>query len=83
VYDLRTSSTSKRVNLRYLAEVRQKTGEDWMGVALKLSTAKPALTTMPPKLKPWYIDSLDATPAPAPGVERGYRFRRIRSAVGR
>lgn len=64
VYDLRTSTTSKRVNLSYLAEVRQKTGEDWMGVALKLSTAKPALTTLPPKLKPWYIDSLDATPAP-------------------
>ena len=65
VYDLRTSSGSKRVNLNYLAEVRQKTGEDWMGVALKLSTAKPALTTMPPKLKPWYIDSLDAAPVPA------------------
>lgn len=61
VYDLRTSSSSKRVHFSYLAEIRQKTGEDWTGVTLKLSTAKPALTTLPPKLKPWYIDSLDMT----------------------
>jgi uncharacterized protein (TIGR02231 family) len=76
IYDLRTSS-SKRVNLSYLAEVRQKTGEDWMGVALKLSTAKPALTTLPPKLKPWYIDSLDATPAPAPDLREDTDFAEL------
>lgn len=63
VYDLRTSSTRNRVNLSYMAEVRQKTGEDWTGVALRLSTTKPTLTTLPPKLKPWYIDSLDTTAA--------------------
>ena len=63
VYDLRTSSSRNRINLSYMAEVRQKTGEDWMGVALRLSTTKPTLTTLPPKLKPWYIDSLDTTAA--------------------
>lgn len=54
-YDLRTSSTDNKINLSYLAEVRQKTGEDWRGVALTLSTAKPSLNTQPPKVEPWYI----------------------------
>jgi len=56
LYDLRVSSTSNVVNLGYLAEVTQSTGEDWLGVALTLSTAKPGLGTLPPKLEPWYID---------------------------
>ncbi len=56
LYDLRVSSTSNVVNLGYLAEVTQSTGEDWLGVDLTLSTAKPGLGTLPPKLQPWYID---------------------------
>jgi uncharacterized protein (TIGR02231 family) len=56
LYDLRVSGTGDRVNLSYLAEVEQNTGEDWTGVGLTLSTAKPGLGTLPPKLTPWYID---------------------------
>jgi uncharacterized protein (TIGR02231 family) len=56
LYDLRFSSTSEKVNLSYLAEVQQSTGEDWLDVALTLSTAKPELGTLPPQLTPWYID---------------------------
>ncbi|MBW4560658.1 MAG: mucoidy inhibitor MuiA family protein [Mojavia pulchra JT2-VF2] len=62
LYDLRFSNTSDIVHLNYLAEVTQSTGEDWLGVALTLSTAKPGLGTLPPKLEPWYI----STPRPAP-----------------
>ncbi|BAY26100.1 hypothetical protein NIES2100_59110 [Calothrix sp. NIES-2100] len=62
LYDLRFSNTSNIVNLTYLAEVTQSTGEDWLGVALTLSTAKPGLSTLPPKLQPWYIN----TPSPSP-----------------
>ncbi|QLE55536.1 mucoidy inhibitor MuiA family protein [Nostoc sp. TCL26-01] len=58
LYDLRLDSTHKSLNLSYLAEVTQSTGEDWLGVALTLSTAKPGLGTLPPKLNPWYIDTL-------------------------
>ncbi len=43
LYDLRFSNTSNVVNLTYLAEVTQSTGEDWIGVALTLSTAKPGI----------------------------------------
>ena len=56
LYDLRANLTNNQINLNYLAEVNQNTGEDWTGVALKLSTAKPGLGTLPPKLQPWFID---------------------------
>ena len=58
LYDLRVNTTNNQINLNYLAEVNQNTGEDWTGVALTLSTAKPGLGTLPPKLEPWYIDAL-------------------------
>jgi len=54
-YDLRTNSDDRQIHLTYLAEIRQKTGENWTGVNLTLSTAKPTLATQPPKLEPWYI----------------------------
>lgn len=62
LYDLRFTTHSDVVNLSYLAEVTQSTGEDWLDVALTLSTAKPGLGTIPPKLEPWYIN-IPQTPA--------------------
>jgi uncharacterized protein (TIGR02231 family) len=56
LYDLRVHSTSKTIQLDYLAEIVQTTGEDWTNVNLILSTAKPGLGTLPPKLNPWYVD---------------------------
>jgi uncharacterized protein (TIGR02231 family) len=56
LYDLRVHSPSKTIQLDYLAEIVQTTGEDWSNVNLMLSTAKPGLGTLPPKLDPWYID---------------------------
>ncbi|MBD2412166.1 hypothetical protein FACHB389_07440 [Nostoc calcicola FACHB-389] len=58
LYDLRFSTTSDIVHLSYLAEITQSSGEDWIGASLTLSTAKPGLGTLPPKLEPWYIDTL-------------------------
>ncbi|MEG4989259.1 mucoidy inhibitor MuiA family protein [Microcoleus sp. BR0-C5] len=60
-YDLRVNTTNNQINLNYLAEVNQNTGEDWTGVALTLSTAKPGMGTLPPKLEPWFIDTLHST----------------------
>lgn len=57
LYDLRFSTTSDIVHLGYLAEITQSSGEDWIGANLTLSTAKPGLGTLPPKLEPWYIDA--------------------------
>lgn len=61
LYDLRVNTTNNQINLNYLAEVNQNTGEDWTGVALTLSTAKPGMGTLPPKLEPWFIDILHST----------------------
>ncbi|MEG4026639.1 mucoidy inhibitor MuiA family protein [Microcoleus sp. S13C4] len=58
LYDLRTNTTTNQINLNYLAEVNQNTGEDWTGVGLTLSTAKPGMGTLPPKLEPWFIDTI-------------------------
>lgn len=62
LYDLRVDTHRGVLQLDYLAQVTQSTGEDWTDVALTLSTAKPGLGTLPPKLNPWYID----VPAPPP-----------------
>jgi uncharacterized protein (TIGR02231 family) len=66
LYDLEVASDSKNVELSYLAEVKQNTGEDWQGVNLILSTAKPALGSLPPKLEPWYVNVYSPTPPPVP-----------------
>ena len=58
LYDLRVNTTTNQINLNYLAEVNQNTGENWTGVALTLSTAKPGLGSLPPKLEPWYVNIL-------------------------
>jgi uncharacterized protein (TIGR02231 family) len=55
LYDIRVSEDGV-ISLSYLAEVTQTSGEDWLGAALTLSTAKPGLGMLPPKLNPWYID---------------------------
>jgi len=62
LYDLRLSTASKNINISYLAEVKQSSGEDWLGVALTLSTAKPGLGSLPPKLPPWYLDVQNSKP---------------------
>jgi len=44
-----------RLDVSYLAEVRQQTGEDWPEVALVLSTARRGQSQTLPELSPWYI----------------------------
>ncbi len=70
LYDLRVNTTNNQINLNYLAEVNQNTGEDWAGVALTLSTAKPGFGSLPPKLEPWYIDILRPKSAQTPALMR-------------
>ncbi|WP_449417705.1 mucoidy inhibitor MuiA family protein [Phormidium nigroviride] len=70
LYDLRVNTTDNQINLSYLAEVNQNTGEDWTNIALTLSTAKPGLGTLPPKLDPWYIDVFHPIPIEKPEFMR-------------
>ncbi len=70
LYDLRLleDGGKPRVEVSYLAQISQRTGENWNGVSLTLSTARPALTEVSPDLDPWYIRPL---PTPSPRRARG------------
>ncbi|MCA9941010.1 MAG: mucoidy inhibitor MuiA family protein [Anaerolineales bacterium] len=70
LYDLRLADNEqgRRLEIMYLAQVRQRTGQDWSGVTLSLSTARPALNQRLPELQPWYVD-VYTPPTPAPQAE--------------
>jgi uncharacterized protein (TIGR02231 family) len=75
LYDVTVTQVENRLALTYLAEIQQSTGEDWLNCALTLSTAKPGLGMLPPKLDPWYID----IPRMPPSVAAPMQMRRMRS----
>ncbi|MEG3861475.1 mucoidy inhibitor MuiA family protein [Microcoleus sp. herbarium12] len=81
LYDLRVNTTNNQINLNYLAEVNQNTGEDWTGVALTLSTAKPGMGTLPPKLQPWFIDIVRPKSAPTPEFMKAQRRRNVEAEM--
>ena len=67
LYDIRADTKAKTVQVNYHAEVRQSTGEDWQGVALKLSTAQPNLGGREPQMSPWFIHRYVPEPVVATG----------------
>jgi uncharacterized protein (TIGR02231 family) len=69
LYDLRLADAG--LEMSYLAQVTQNTGEDWSGVALTLSTARPSLALTIPELAPWFVRPRPPV-VPAP-VERAKR----------
>lgn len=62
VYELRLDSEQQSSQLVQMAEVRQRTGEDWSDVALTLSTARPSLNAQLPELETWFIDIVEPRP---------------------
>ncbi len=72
LYDIRlqTGGEAPLLTISTLAQVFQNTGQDWPGVALTVSTARPALTQRLPELKPWFIDELRVMPPPAPMAQK-------------
>lgn len=70
LYDLRLyeKDGASILEVGYLAQVTQNTGEHWEQVALTLSTARPALAGVLPELDPWFIRSFEpALHIPRPG----------------
>ena len=67
LYDIRADTKAKTVQVNYHAEVRQSTGEDWKGVALKLSTAQPNLGGREPQMSPWFIHRFIPQPVTVTG----------------
>lgn len=66
-YDIRADVKAKTLEVAYHATVRQSTGEDWKGVALRLSTAQPSVDGREPKLDPWFLRKLELVPLGAAG----------------
>jgi len=59
-----------RLNVSYLAEVTQRSGEDWPEVPLVLSTTRQGRSQTLPELSPWYIGRPQPPQAPAPAMLR-------------
>ncbi|HBH26859.1 MAG TPA: hypothetical protein DDX54_05610 [Rhodospirillaceae bacterium] len=62
LYDARLSTHDGALAVTQYGEVRQRTGEDWDGVALTLSTAQPQRGAALPSLTPWWVDLFRAVP---------------------
>jgi hypothetical protein len=80
LYKLRASTRANDpVTVEYLAGVSQRTGEDWNGVTITLSTAQPLLNASPPDLKALEVaiggnETLVAGQQPGPGGPGGAGF---------
>ncbi len=62
-YDLRAAANLRQATLLTNAVVAQRTGEDWSGVTLVLSTAKPEQGAQPPSLQPIELSARSSAPA--------------------
>ncbi len=65
LYDL--TLDGEQLAVSYLAEVTQRTGEDWPAVALVLATTRRGRHQGLPELDPWYIGK---APTPPPAARR-------------
>jgi uncharacterized protein (TIGR02231 family) len=53
LYDIRLEDS--KLEIDYLGQVTQSSGEDWSDVALSLSTVTPSAGIQVPELDPWYL----------------------------
>lgn len=72
LYDLRLVEEAEKsvLDIGYLAQISQQTGENWQAVDLTLSTARPALSATLPELDPWYIHPRPLDYRAAPSVAK-------------
>lgn len=83
LYDARVSTTpeKERFELSLNALVSHSSGDDWNDVALTLSTARPGLGTLPPKLEPVWLDVPRPVYAPSPPRAAAPMMSRARVGV--
>ncbi len=62
LYEARLRSRKGEVTLERRARAWQKTGEDWRGVNLRLTTTRPRSAVNPPRLDPWFVDIVEIGP---------------------
>ncbi len=56
VYDADLDTKTGKIQLKSLAQISQRTGEDWHNVEVHLSTLRPSASSQLPILNPWVID---------------------------
>jgi len=75
-YDLRASTSNKKMNISYNAMITQATGEDWNEVDIKISTAQVQISGKQPELSAWYLDIYKPpTERPMGGMEEMMKSR--------
>jgi uncharacterized protein (TIGR02231 family) len=71
VYDARVNDRNDDIKFTYNAVIMQRTGEDWNGARIVLSTARPAAGARMPVLGPWFLRVSPPRPSvPAEGVRK-------------
>ena len=75
MYDLRVSSDAKKMGLAYHGLVQQSTAEDWEGVKMRLSTARPQVGGKQPELQPWRVDFFQPAPSPVRAAKMAPQMR--------
>jgi len=78
-YDVRLAADGTSAGLTFRALIRQQTGEDWNGVELNLSTARPAAGGAPPELYPWRVSFYHPMPMAAPVYGAAPRMAKMAS----
>jgi uncharacterized protein (TIGR02231 family) len=77
VYDIRASRDGGRLDLSVYGDVYQKTGEDWNGVKLFLSTGAPSNRPGTPIFNPWYLDIYSAAAGSATRRDERDKFASV------
>ena len=62
VYDMDLNTETGEIQMKTLAQISQRTGEDWKNVDVTLSTLRPSAGTQLPNLNPWVIDFVEILP---------------------
>ncbi len=62
-----------QVNVIFMANVTQTTGENWENVSLTLSTSSPYIVTELPELDPWFINAYIPPPPVRPHLMKASR----------
>ncbi len=62
VYDMDLNTQTGEIQMKTLAQISQRTGENWQGVDVTLSTLRPTSGTQLPNLNPWVLDFLPEGP---------------------
>ena len=80
-YEARADEAHGQVELSTFASVRQSTGEDWSGVRLVLSTARPRANATPPEMEPLMLSAWEQRAERKVLVRRDERMEHAQAAA--